>query len=51
VYFVLREWAADRVVGIHDFRHARHVPDGAALAVLGCSTRKPASRRWRLRLR
>jgi RNA polymerase sigma-70 factor (ECF subfamily) len=34
VYFVLLEWAGDRLVNIRDFRHAPYVTDGAELVVL-----------------
>jgi RNA polymerase sigma-70 factor, ECF subfamily len=33
-YFVLLEWAGDRVVNIRDFRYARYVTDGAELLIL-----------------
>jgi RNA polymerase sigma-70 factor (ECF subfamily) len=32
-YFVLLEWAGDRVMNIRDFRFARYVTDGAELVV------------------
>ena len=34
-YFVLLNWAGDRLVGIRDFRHARYATDGAELLMLG----------------
>jgi RNA polymerase sigma-70 factor, ECF subfamily len=34
-YFVLLDWAGDRLVGIRDFRHARYATDGAELLMLG----------------
>jgi RNA polymerase sigma-70 factor (ECF subfamily) len=34
-YFMLLDWAGDRVIGIRDFRHARYATDGAELLVLG----------------
>ncbi|HET8920571.1 MAG TPA: sigma-70 family RNA polymerase sigma factor [Xanthobacteraceae bacterium] len=34
-YFVLLDWAGDRLIGIRDFRHARYATDGAELLVLG----------------
>jgi RNA polymerase sigma-70 factor (ECF subfamily) len=33
-YFVLLDWAGDRLVGIRDFRHARYATEGAKLLVL-----------------
>ncbi|MGA8699584.1 MAG: sigma-70 family RNA polymerase sigma factor [Xanthobacteraceae bacterium] len=33
-YFVLLNWAGDRLVGIRDFRHARYATEGAKLLVL-----------------
>ena len=33
-YFVLLEWAGDRLVSIRDFRHARYVAQGAELLML-----------------
>jgi RNA polymerase sigma-70 factor, ECF subfamily len=33
-YFVLLDWAGDRLVGIRDFRHARYAIEGAELLVL-----------------
>ena len=33
-YFVLLEWAGDRLVSIRDFRHARYVAQGAELPTL-----------------
>jgi len=33
-YFVLLNWAGDRLVGIRDFRHARYATEGAELLVL-----------------
>jgi RNA polymerase sigma-70 factor (ECF subfamily) len=34
-YFVLLDWAGDRLIGIRDFRHARYAIDGAELLALG----------------
>jgi RNA polymerase sigma-70 factor, ECF subfamily len=34
-YFMLLDWAGNRVIGIRDFRHARYATDGAELLVLG----------------
>jgi len=34
-YFVLLDWAGDRLIGIRDFRHARYATDGAELLMLG----------------
>jgi RNA polymerase sigma-70 factor, ECF subfamily len=34
-YFVLLDWAGDRLVGIRDFRHARYATDSAELLMLG----------------
>ena len=34
-YFVLLEWAGDRIVNIRDFRHARYVTEGAELVISG----------------
>ena len=34
-YFVLLEWAGDRIVNIRDFRYARYVTEGAELVVSG----------------
>jgi RNA polymerase sigma-70 factor (ECF subfamily) len=33
VYFVLLEWAGDRLASIRDFRFARYVTDGAELLI------------------
>jgi RNA polymerase sigma-70 factor (ECF subfamily) len=33
-YFVLLDWAGDRLIGIRDFRHARYATDGAELLML-----------------
>jgi RNA polymerase sigma-70 factor (ECF subfamily) len=33
-YFVLLDWAGDRIIGIRDFVFARYVMDGAALVIL-----------------
>jgi RNA polymerase sigma-70 factor, ECF subfamily len=33
-YFVLLDWAGDRLVGIRDFRHARYATDGAEVLML-----------------
>ena len=33
-YFVLLEWAGDRLVSIRDFRHARYVTEGAELLTM-----------------
>jgi RNA polymerase sigma-70 factor, ECF subfamily len=33
-YFVLLEWAGDRLVNIRDFRHAPYVAEDAELVVL-----------------
>jgi RNA polymerase sigma-70 factor (ECF subfamily) len=33
-YFVLLEWAGEKIVNIRDFRHARYATDGADLIVL-----------------
>jgi RNA polymerase sigma-70 factor (ECF subfamily) len=33
-YFVLLDWAGDRLIGIRDFRHARYAIEGAELLVL-----------------
>ena len=33
-YFVLLDWAGDRLVGIRDFRHARYATEGAELLAL-----------------
>jgi RNA polymerase sigma-70 factor (ECF subfamily) len=34
-YFVLLNWAGDRLVGVRDFRYARYATDGAELLMLG----------------
>jgi RNA polymerase sigma-70 factor, ECF subfamily len=34
-YFVLLDWAGDRLIGIRDFRYARYAIDGAELLALG----------------
>jgi RNA polymerase sigma-70 factor (ECF subfamily) len=34
-YFVLLDWAGERLIGIRDFRHARYATDGAELLMLG----------------
>src|SRR5262249_61107167 len=34
-YFVLLNWAGDRLVGIRDFRYARYATDGAELLMPG----------------
>ena len=33
-YFVLLDWAGDRLIGIRDFRHARYATDGAEVLML-----------------
>jgi RNA polymerase sigma-70 factor, ECF subfamily len=35
MYFVLLEWAGDRLVNIRDFRFVRYAIKGAELRVLG----------------
>jgi RNA polymerase sigma-70 factor, ECF subfamily len=34
VYFVLLQWAGDKLVGIRDFRHAPYVTEDAELIIL-----------------
>jgi RNA polymerase sigma-70 factor (ECF subfamily) len=34
-YFILLEWAGDKLLGIRDFRHARYAAEAAELIVLG----------------
>ena len=34
-YFVLLEWADDKIINIRDFRHARYATDGAELFISG----------------
>jgi RNA polymerase sigma-70 factor (ECF subfamily) len=34
IYFVLLDWAGERLVGIRDFRHARYATEGAELLAL-----------------
>ncbi len=34
LYFILLEWAEERVIGMRDFRYARYVMDGAEFADL-----------------
>jgi len=35
LYFILLEWAGDKVAGIRDFRYARYAMDGAEVRILG----------------
>jgi RNA polymerase sigma-70 factor (ECF subfamily) len=34
-YFILLEWAGDRLVNVRDFRFARYAAEGAELFVMG----------------
>jgi RNA polymerase sigma-70 factor (ECF subfamily) len=38
-YFILLEWAEDRIASIRDFRHARYAAESAEMVVFGAPGR------------